>query len=88
MKKSKETFPYILKETPLETHLCKKLHRTTKGIIYSIYGIINGKLPIYEKKINKREMGKRPGLYLWGGRLASSIGTSTDYANLHKIQAN
>jgi len=50
MKKSKETFPYILKETPLETHLCKKLHRTTKGIMSSIYGIINGKLPIYEEK--------------------------------------
>jgi len=50
MKKSKETFPYILKETPLETHLCKKLHRTKKGIMSSIYGIINGKLPIYEEK--------------------------------------
>jgi len=47
--KSKEIFPDIPRETPLETHLCNKLCRSTKGIISSIYGIINGKLPVYDK---------------------------------------
>ena len=51
--KSKETFPGIPKETPLETHLCNKLCSSTKGIISSIYRIINGKLPVYDKASTK-----------------------------------
>jgi len=56
--KSKETFPYIPKETPLEFHLCNKLNESTKGIISSIYGIINGKLPIYDKTSTKGKWEK------------------------------
>uniref|UniRef100_A0A8C3G8L2 Reverse transcriptase domain-containing protein n=1 Tax=Cyclopterus lumpus TaxID=8103 RepID=A0A8C3G8L2_CYCLU len=51
--KSKEIFPDIPKETPLETHLCNKLCRSTKGIISSIYGIINGKSLVYDKTSTK-----------------------------------
>lgn len=56
--KSKETFPYIPKETPLESHLCNKLHGSSKGIKSSIYGIINGKLPVYDKTSMKGKWEK------------------------------
>ena len=50
---SRETFPVVTKETPLETLLCNKIYRSAKGIISSTYGIINGRLPVYDKTPTK-----------------------------------
>uniref|UniRef100_A0AAX7UZI2 Reverse transcriptase zinc-binding domain-containing protein n=1 Tax=Astatotilapia calliptera TaxID=8154 RepID=A0AAX7UZI2_ASTCA len=53
--KTKGTFPEIPKESPFETHLCTKPWKSIKGIVSSIYTIINEKLPDYNKTSLKRK---------------------------------